>query len=157
MLLFCILSFHFDVGGTWLVAAHHHPVAEKVQRWAWGRTRCPWPHHSVHLLSPVSAHLQELDGLELSEWMGSDSIKAWAEPVKLHSPSCQQENPTRREGGKEREREGERDRDKGKVLSEATQLSLIIAVHQPTASHYHGPCQLSALQTLRGKKPLAWQ
>lgn len=39
-----------------------------------------------------------------SEWIGSDNIKAWAEPVKLHSPSCQQENPTGREGGKERQR-----------------------------------------------------
>lgn len=99
-----LLNASYIVVGTWVVAAHHLPVAEKsvgALHWAWEWTRCPWPHHSVHLPPPVSAHLQELDGLELSEWMGSDSIKAWAEPVKL-----QQQTPTGREGGKERDREG---------------------------------------------------
>lgn len=36
----------------------------------------------------LSAHLQELDGLEVSKLMGSDSIKGRAEPFKIHSPSC---------------------------------------------------------------------
>lgn len=94
--------------GTWVTAANHHPLAEKVQHWAWGWTGCPWLCHLVHFSAPVSAHLQELDGLELSEWMESDSIKAWAAPFKLHSPSCQQENPTGGEKDKEREREGGR-------------------------------------------------
>lgn len=84
-------------------------AANQVQHWAeWPRTGCPWLCHLVHFPAPVSAHLQDLDGLELSEWMESDSIKAWAAPFKLHSPSCQGENPTGREKDKERVSEGGR-------------------------------------------------
>lgn len=54
--------------------------------WSGRWTGCPWLCHLVHLPAPVSAHLQELDGLELSEWMESDSIKAWAAPFKLQQP-----------------------------------------------------------------------
>lgn len=54
--------------------------------WSSWWTGCPWLCHLVRLPAPVSAHLQELDGLELSEWMESDSIKAGAAPFKLQQP-----------------------------------------------------------------------
>lgn len=83
-----------------LLQQNHLPAANQVQLWARGWTTCPQLHH-VHLPAPMSAHLQALDGLELCEWMGSDSIKARAEPFKLHSTSCLRENPTGREGRRE--------------------------------------------------------